>query len=157
MGEFFKPWRRKIGLLTLLMACVFMAGWVRSEMKSDSLGDRSFYGREYHVDSAAGRMEFYRVTPFQIEGSFYWKSKNVTEGMSNEGDLWSGLDVKWRWDFAGCHFGAFVWDRFHFERFIVPYWSIVIPLTLLSAFLFLSTPPKSNQTKNTGPKPTEGT
>ena len=32
MREFFKPWRRKIGVVTLVMACVLMAGWVRSEM-----------------------------------------------------------------------------------------------------------------------------
>lgn len=36
MGEsFFKPWRRKLGLLTLLMACVFAAGWVRSRFSED--------------------------------------------------------------------------------------------------------------------------
>ena len=29
MGEFFKPWRRKVGLLTLVMACVFANAWVR--------------------------------------------------------------------------------------------------------------------------------
>ena len=30
MGEFFKGWRRKVGVLTLLIACVFAAGWIRS-------------------------------------------------------------------------------------------------------------------------------
>jgi len=30
MGEFIKPWRRKFGVLTLMMACMFAAGWVRS-------------------------------------------------------------------------------------------------------------------------------
>ena len=35
MREFFKEWRRKVGLLTLLMACVFMAGWVRSHVIQD--------------------------------------------------------------------------------------------------------------------------
>ena len=30
MGEYFKPLRRKLGVVTLLMACVLMAGWVRS-------------------------------------------------------------------------------------------------------------------------------
>src|SRR4051794_40257879 len=30
MGEFFKPWRRRIGVVTLLMALVFMGGWLRS-------------------------------------------------------------------------------------------------------------------------------
>ena len=30
MGEYFKPYRRKFGILTLMIACKFMAGWVRS-------------------------------------------------------------------------------------------------------------------------------
>jgi len=30
MGEFFHGWRRRIGLVTLMVACVFTAGWVRS-------------------------------------------------------------------------------------------------------------------------------
>jgi len=30
MGGFFKPMRRKFGVLTLVMACVFMAGWVKA-------------------------------------------------------------------------------------------------------------------------------
>src|SRR5437764_781766 len=30
MREFFKPCRRKLGMVTLGLACVFAAGWVRS-------------------------------------------------------------------------------------------------------------------------------
>ena len=30
MGDYFKPWRRKIGVVTLMLACVFMGGWMRS-------------------------------------------------------------------------------------------------------------------------------
>lgn len=35
MREFFKPWRQKLGCVTLLMACVVMAGWVRSSSYCD--------------------------------------------------------------------------------------------------------------------------
>src|SRR4051794_19488286 len=35
MRDFFKGWRRKLGCVTLVMACVFMAGWVRSIGISD--------------------------------------------------------------------------------------------------------------------------
>ena len=28
MSDFFKPWRRKIGVVTLFVACVFAGGWV---------------------------------------------------------------------------------------------------------------------------------
>ena len=34
MGDYFKPWRRKIGVATLVMACVFAAGWVNGQRNS---------------------------------------------------------------------------------------------------------------------------
>lgn len=37
MRDFFKGWRRKIGVATLVMACVFTAGWIRSFAISDFL------------------------------------------------------------------------------------------------------------------------
>ena len=36
MAEFFQVRSRKIGVVTLLLACVFMAGWVRSQTIEDS-------------------------------------------------------------------------------------------------------------------------
>ena len=35
MGDFFKPWRRKIGMLTLVMACVFCVLWIRGVVVAD--------------------------------------------------------------------------------------------------------------------------
>ena len=37
MHDFFKPWRRKFGVVTLRLACAFMAGWVRNLTKLDLL------------------------------------------------------------------------------------------------------------------------
>lgn len=37
MREFFKPWRRKLGVLVLVLACVLMAGWARSQRMIDEL------------------------------------------------------------------------------------------------------------------------
>src|SRR6478736_6446220 len=37
MGEYFKPLRRKIGVLTLAMACLFTAGWIRSQTICDGI------------------------------------------------------------------------------------------------------------------------
>ncbi len=37
MGDYFKPWQRKIGVVTLVTACVFMAGWARSGLIHDVL------------------------------------------------------------------------------------------------------------------------
>ena len=37
MGDFFHGWRRKVGLLTLVMACVFTAGWIRADGICDEI------------------------------------------------------------------------------------------------------------------------
>lgn len=37
MREFFKGWRRKVGLVTLVMALVFTGGWLRSRFFEDSV------------------------------------------------------------------------------------------------------------------------
>jgi len=35
MGNFFHGWRRKTGVVTLIMACMFMGGWIRSLSETD--------------------------------------------------------------------------------------------------------------------------
>lgn len=89
MPKFFHGWRRKLGCLTLLLACVFAVGWVRSPFIQDAI----------HIPC-------------------------------DDGDYF-------------CEIGQ---QRISFIR--VPYWSIVIPMTLLSAYLLLSKPwpikPSSN-------------
>src|SRR6476619_2545374 len=37
MGTYFKPLRRKLGVLTLVMALLFMAGWIRSYCRQDTI------------------------------------------------------------------------------------------------------------------------
>lgn len=47
MWEFFRGWRRKVGVLTLMMTCIFAAGWVRSFFTIDE-----FVTEEYRVTNA---------------------------------------------------------------------------------------------------------
>jgi hypothetical protein len=42
MGDYFKPWRRTIGVLTLLMACVFAGAWVRSLIVCDEYATHDY-------------------------------------------------------------------------------------------------------------------
>ena len=39
MGDYLSPWQRKVGVLTLALACVFAAGWVRSLVVEDHFGN----------------------------------------------------------------------------------------------------------------------
>jgi len=153
MFEFFRGWRRKIGVQTLVLACVFMAGWVRSLSKVDSIsvpcGD-ALYG----VQSIDGRIDFSRTTNTEYPPKFDWFSVELSSmrkfwvdanGNPREIDPWPRHEMEWRWDWAGFHFGAGTASSFvagiakkrRDEDYMLPFWSIVIPPTLLSAFLLL--------------------
>jgi hypothetical protein len=100
LGTYFKPLRRKVGVVTLVMACVFAAGWVRSYSEELVNGiEFPFYDNRYNLV----------VIPEGIVlGTL------VLQGEENQPEL--------------------VFDDF----FEIPHWLIVVPLTLLSAWLLLS-------------------
>ena len=52
MGDYFKLWRRKIGVVTLVVACVFAVGWVRSQFVEDGIYFCPFNGLSVFVESA---------------------------------------------------------------------------------------------------------
>ena len=176
MGEFFRGWRRKIGLLTLLMACVFAAGWVRSQYKCDNFVRRNAQWRDCIV-SVDGRLMLHRTVPLNegpgyirlFGNEFEWTSRDVSsvagfeldaDGKRPPFNAFDRLDhVLWRLDWAGFTFGASLKKPSLVRRLdlvLIPYWSIVVPLTLLSAFLLLWKPRKSTSKKNPEPIPLEG-
>jgi len=133
VAEFFKPWRRKLGVVTLVMACVFVGGWVRSEFIIDLLGITFPHDRHY---------------VFSCRSCIWWKHDNHKASLRPLG--WQASS--WREFTPG--------DEFLTSRYLdteeafsndyvsnlrdrvrcIPYSAIVIPLTLLSAFLLLSKP-----------------
>jgi hypothetical protein len=154
MGTYFKPWRRKIGLVTLILACVFATGWIRGLSRRDKLiinGESTtvvVWLNNQLVSSMSG-----------ITAGVYWRDEGVGQPKSTSMN-WSSLPIltseqvntclsqdaafrnspewaaegNWERKFVGfCFFGAK-------NRTLVfaPYWSIVIPLTLLSAWLLLA-------------------
>ena len=68
MGEFFKGWRRKVGCVTLVMACVFAAGWVRSLAIFDVV---SFNQKDatHRVISTRGELRLPRFKPAMASSS----------------------------------------------------------------------------------------
>lgn len=133
MGEFFRfvvvyfrGRRRKIGAATLVMACVFMIGWIRSQNCLDVIEPYlpRFFGARIRVVSGSGR--------------FTILSQNHPV-RSNTGNrpavFYRGSFFRWvAWNGEGLNIGA--------KFTLIPYWSIVIPLTLLSAWLLISNPRK---------------
>ena len=67
MGGYFKPWRRKIGVVTLVMACVLMAGWVRSLTVADHI-DIPRNNRLHMLNSRHGHLVY-----CQFEQDFFPK------------------------------------------------------------------------------------
>jgi len=156
MGDYFKPLRRKIGVVTLVMACGFAAGWVRSRTLVDNpycptktfqtVGLRSqdsLLGIVWVKNNALGAI------PVMYAGWDKQQFKSIHD--------WASLMGGWRCYFLG--FGSVsrhVPDETSLRAWFIPYWSIVIPLTLLSAYLLLTKLRKSKQKEITEPIATEG-
>ncbi|WP_397570114.1 hypothetical protein [Schlesneria sp. T3-172] len=152
MREFFRGWRRKAGCVTLVMACNFAGGWLRTFYVGDGIDIGrvvvgSLEGSLVVVGSlegslvVVGSLEGSLVVVGTMEESLYFPEWNCEEPRAAKEELKS-LDeiVKgWRWCGVVCgridalsDRGASVW--------IVPYVYLVVPLTLLSAYLLLSKP-----------------
>ena len=68
MGDFFKPWRRKIGVVTFEMACLAMADWVRSLISEDDVHDfvEFIYGCQQSYGLATEKQSLDFDTIFQV-------------------------------------------------------------------------------------------
>lgn len=139
MIEFFRSLRRKLGAAILLLACAFMIGLVRTYADTDNT---DYVSRTFNQKTA---------TLFSTEGSIGCILTNhIDRQVANVAPHFgstarcvacvsSGYTLSWS-------VLGFVIMTSPIEFLImVPYWSIVIPLTLLSAWLLLSKPRKSNQ------------
>lgn len=144
MRQICRGWRRKIGLVTLIMAAISMAGWLRSRIINDFVAI-DCQASTYRLGSYGGVLNFIRETPALPLGRFL-HIDSFDEGTYDKFELWeswsswNGYDVEWRRDWNQFHFGAGSNIFVHTESYIIPYWSIVIPLTLLSAYLILWVP-----------------
>ena len=146
MREFFRGWRRKVGCVTLLMACVLMGGWIRSLRVHDQLIVPR--GDSVHIfASQNGMLGWARISQLLATIPFSWTSTTLTGTME---DSWDDAEVHWRWHCCGFDIGAAtltakssIWGiKMEVEQWGVPYWSLTIPLTLLSAYLMLWKPRK---------------
>ena len=137
MGEFFKPWRRKFGCLTLVMALVFTCGWIRSLSNFEMI--HFPIGGKRHITLASRKGILY-LDEWEMHGveQLYWTLPIDT-------DPFEGSVVRQRWSWLEFQFGdGYIPTTLQtpFVFIAVPYWSIVIPLTALSAYLLLSKPRK---------------
>ncbi|MDB5345404.1 MAG: hypothetical protein JWP89_3781 [Schlesneria sp.] len=127
MCTFFHGWRRKVGCVTLMLACGLMAMW----MRSDFLLDRIMFviaGRQHDVQSLDGKISWNqdRIDAFH-EPIFKLQSRHPPK--SKRTGSFDSLT-------PGEH------------RVILSYWSLTIPLGLLSTYLILWKPRKRNDNRD---------
>jgi hypothetical protein len=137
MGDFFHGWRQRIGCVTLVMALAVTGDWIRSLTVQESLVwsvdkrqvqfvclhdsfliatlDDSQLSKETSLFPKWITREPFPIDEFEIEEGSIWKSE------------WCGFRY-------GCENGSGQTIR----AWTVPYWSLVMMLTLLSAYLLLS-------------------
>ena len=141
MPTYLKLLRRKLGVLTLLAACVFAAGWVRSFAIQDSISfpiGKSTLGAIGTIDQLFVWSIAYAMNHTTVPKFVDWTTAPFETLDSILSDPEGNLVWKFRW-----HGFAIVWLGDRARTWICPCWSITIPLTLVSAYLLLSKPRQS--------------
>lgn len=159
MGEFFKPWQRKVGLVTLAWACVFLCGWLRSLVAPDFmdfLNDNDTFNRLMSVNGKIDWERFHQEGPQRLSREQFSTAKTVLDY-----DEKRILELKWTClGFGQGKYRSESLDLLQSSNpllplesitqsvWTIPYWSIVVPLTALSSCLLLS---KSRLSKSSSP------
>ena len=157
MGDFFKPWRRKMGVVTLFVAFAFMAIWMRrTDEIQFPIGPVTFYDirpgpnalyweRVYFVrPMTLNAVEQTYAAGLFKEFAYVFVDCHLVHDVGPRENEEDGQRFKWRWCCCGFEAGEFVKkddDQTISGTFwFIPYWMIILPLTLLSAYLLLSKP-----------------
>lgn len=143
MREFFKGWRRKCGCLALVLACLFMGAWIRSRNIEDEIYFPISKTQPVLVFSTQGYIvwgEFTDLDPNDLNGQPpHWRSSQLDPKLgTREPMFFQNPAFTWRWWIYAIVEDVVPHKRFRF--LVIPYWSITIPLTLLSAYLLLWKP-----------------
>lgn len=141
MRAFFTGWRRKVGLVTLAIAMVFMGGWLRCFVVDDfelvdfdewgvATPDQSLCVYRYNLDS----VQNLQMTPMSFPiGTLPPEADPGSAGLQS-GDLQLPAGP------VGIDF-----DVELVPVVTIPFWAIVLPLTLLSAWLLVFAPRSSRR------------
>lgn len=141
MSAFFHGRWRKMGAATLGLACVFTAAWLRSVSTADFVLFPTINKTNCQLVSSRCRLtlSFSGGDSFESAG---WNSEPVYDGLPNGLEHPEWREHRWRFfgfDYSQEPISSHGWSPLIIE-YTVPYWSIVMPLALLSADLLLIKP-----------------
>lgn len=141
MLSYFHPLRRKVGVVMLSLSCLLAIGWVRSLQVRDIVGIGPV--SETIICGASNRhMLLLVLLPIEhLQNGPTLPFWRTAEAKPTIRDCFAVIKSEQCW----LGFGYLITDSQpesgHLATaFAVPYWSIVLPLTLLSAWLLLSKP-----------------
>eukprot|EP00456_Euglypha_rotunda_P016931 TRINITY_DN156_c0_g1_i5.p2 TRINITY_DN156_c0_g1~~TRINITY_DN156_c0_g1_i5.p2 ORF type:complete len:127 (+),score=12.56 TRINITY_DN156_c0_g1_i5:105-485(+) len=121
MREFFRGWRRKAGCATLLMACALAGLWIRTTVVADFI-------QLEHLAFGTTRGGIYWAY-FQAKQNWDWETTPESTLRSSFGNM-SLAEILRDELSSEMHYGYAL------------YWWLVLPITLLSAYLILWKPRK---------------
>jgi hypothetical protein len=136
MNDVFHGWRRKVGAVTMVMACLVMGMWFRSWHTFDVITLHGRRGFCTVINSECGKIWLVRRTDTPGQ-HFYISDRAVVDRLEV-------LTFQYRWTMAGISY-AHADPRVELQHLVFvsfPHTWIAIPLTLLSAYLILWKPRK---------------
>jgi hypothetical protein len=136
LSKFFHGWRRKVGLVTLMAACVLMMAWFRSLSIADVVTIKT-QESHHNLVFAKGKLEWSASDDGYSTPRISWDSHPADKYLQD-------ISIRAR---AGMSRRP-TWN--------ISYWVISLPLTLVSLLLLLSKPRHLNQKKITEPTATDG-
>jgi hypothetical protein len=123
-------------VITLAVASMFMAGWIRSLNVEDVFSSYTANHNDL-LFSSEGVLAWTRISENRAQGAIplpKWET-------NHDSDRWlipSNPKIEWDWKWNGFGMSGPYMQRSACR--MIPYWSIVLPLTAISAWLLLSKP-----------------
>ena len=136
MREFFRGWKRKLGVLTLLLSCVFAGLWVRSLIEPDFFEIKVFDTMLVLATDDQCLEFLMQSAPVSIEAD---EGSSAPQNESESNTALESSPESERMALAPTPIGISV-DLHLKTVFRVPLWALVVPLIALSGWLLLSQP-----------------
>lgn len=125
MPTYFKPWRRKIGVVTLGLACLFLFAWGTSFGKAHGSVK---LGQNHLVVSSYGFLRWYTI----YDGDW-------ANGVAGD-PMWPELKYRWKWQrFGICVSDHSLWQQYRRE-YALSDWYFITPMAWVSAWLLFPKP-----------------
>ncbi len=144
MKEFFHGWRRKVGIVALVMACGFLTLWFRAGAVEDVILSGNGKGTVISLQLSRKGVAWNRYEGLVMKPAMKWWREPPVAGQ--EGPPRAFFTREPIAITRGAQWYIFSYGQIQnslgntMDYWVLSFWSITIPLTLLSAYLILWKP-----------------